>query len=185
MDKRMAVVLCGMVLVGIPGEQFVETGLRIKAAVRQHGLIPIVVAHAPALAYVPTPEAFAEGLKHDYEVDWARGMGMAPDAADRELKAVRRGLRRSESDSMRKRLLALDLDGTILDPYGRVLAQTCEADDCMLVAELDASLRDNCTGVRWIKTRRPELYGELAVPTGLEEDIRSVRFPDESPGETK
>lgn len=69
----------------------------------------------------------------------------------------------------------------ILDPYGRVLAETFKADDCMVVADLDASLRDNCTGVRWIKTRRPELYGMLAVPTGLEEDTRSVRFPDEPP----
>jgi len=68
----------------------------------------------------------------------------------------------------------------ILDPYGRVLAETWEAGDCMVVAELDASLRENCTGVRWIKTRRPELYEMLTVPTGLEEDIRSVRFPDES-----
>ena len=68
----------------------------------------------------------------------------------------------------------------ILDPYGRVLAETSKADDCMVVAELKASLRENCTGVRWIKTRRPDLYEILAVPTGLEEDIRSVRFPDES-----
>lgn len=68
----------------------------------------------------------------------------------------------------------------ILDPYGRVLAETCKADDCMVVAELNASLRDNCTGVRWIKTRRPDLYETLAVPTGLEKDIRSSRFPDEA-----
>ena len=67
----------------------------------------------------------------------------------------------------------------ILDPYGRVLAETCKADDCMVVADLDASLRENCTGVRWIKTRRPELYRMLTVPTGLERDTRSVRFPDE------
>jgi predicted amidohydrolase len=64
----------------------------------------------------------------------------------------------------------------ILDPYGRVLAETCKADDNMVIADLDASLRENCTGVRWIKTRRPELYGPLTVRTGLERDIRSVRF---------
>jgi len=64
----------------------------------------------------------------------------------------------------------------ILDPYGRVLAETCKADDDMVVADLDASLRENCTGVRWIKTRRPELYEPLTVRTGLERDIRSVRF---------
>ena len=67
----------------------------------------------------------------------------------------------------------------ILDPYGRILTETWKADDDMIVADLDAALRDNCTGVRWIKTRRPELYGPLTVPTGLEEDIRRVRFSHE------
>lgn len=67
----------------------------------------------------------------------------------------------------------------ILDPYGRILAETWKADDDMIVADLDVALRDNCTGVRWIKTRRPELYGPLIVPTGLEEDIRRVRFSHE------
>jgi len=64
----------------------------------------------------------------------------------------------------------------ILDPYGRILVETWKADDCMVIAELDAALRENCTGVRWIKTRRPELYGPLTIRTGLEEGIRSVRF---------
>lgn len=67
----------------------------------------------------------------------------------------------------------------ILDPYGRIIKETWKADDDMVVADLDASLRDNCTGVRWIKTRRPELYGALTVPTGLEQDIRRVRFSHE------
>ena len=67
----------------------------------------------------------------------------------------------------------------ILDPYGRILAETWKADDDMIVADLDAALRDNCTGVRWIKTRRPELYEALTVPTGREEDIRRVRFSHE------
>ncbi|KPK37464.1 MAG: acyltransferase [Phycisphaerae bacterium SG8_4] len=67
----------------------------------------------------------------------------------------------------------------ILDPYGQILAETWKADDDMVVADLDPALRENCTGVRWIKTRRPELYGQLTVPTGLEEDIRRVRFSDE------
>jgi predicted amidohydrolase len=64
----------------------------------------------------------------------------------------------------------------ILDPYGRVITETYKADDDIVIADLDASLRENCTGVRWIKTRRPELYKPLTVRTGLEEDIRSVRF---------
>ena len=64
----------------------------------------------------------------------------------------------------------------ILDPYGRILAETGKAADVMITADLDASLRDRCTGARWIRTRRPELYGSLAVPTGREEDTRTVRF---------
>jgi len=69
----------------------------------------------------------------------------------------------------------------LLDPYGRVLAETCRAGDDMVVADLDASLRDNCTGVRWIKTRRPELYSPLTIPTGTERDTRSVRFEGKRP----
>jgi len=64
----------------------------------------------------------------------------------------------------------------ILDPYGRILAETCKAGDDMVVADLDASLLEVSTGRRWIKTRRPELYEPLAVPTGLEQDTRAVRF---------
>jgi len=64
----------------------------------------------------------------------------------------------------------------ILDPYGRILAETWHAGDAMVVADLDASLCERNTGRRWIKTRRPELYGPLAESTGREEDTRSVRF---------
>jgi len=62
----------------------------------------------------------------------------------------------------------------IIDPYGRILAETWKASDCMVVADLDAPLLEDCTGRRWIKTRRPELYGLLTKPTGIEEDTRSV-----------
>jgi predicted amidohydrolase len=64
----------------------------------------------------------------------------------------------------------------ILDPYGRILAETWKASDDMVVADLDASLLEVSTGMRWIKTRRPELYELLTVPTGLEQDTRTVRF---------
>ncbi|MFM2094494.1 MAG: hypothetical protein RIS70_1618 [Planctomycetota bacterium] len=64
----------------------------------------------------------------------------------------------------------------ILDPYGRTLAETDAIDDAMVVADLDASLRDRATGVRWIKARRPELYGPLTELTGREQDTRFVRF---------
>lgn len=64
----------------------------------------------------------------------------------------------------------------ILDPYGRVLAETWKARDEMVAADLDASLRAGCTGVRWMRTRRPELYGPIAEATGTETDTRSLRF---------
>ena len=64
----------------------------------------------------------------------------------------------------------------ILDPYGCILAGTWKADDDVVVADLDASLLEVSTGRRWIKTRRPELYGPLTVPTGLEQDTRTLRF---------
>jgi len=66
----------------------------------------------------------------------------------------------------------------ILDPYGRVLAETWKADDTMVVADLDASLLEHSTGRRWISTRRPELYGPLTVRTGRERDTREVRFDE-------
>ncbi len=64
----------------------------------------------------------------------------------------------------------------ILDPYGRILAETSAPADDMVVADLDASLRGMSTGERWIRTRRPELYAPLATATGKEEDTRKVRF---------
>jgi predicted amidohydrolase len=67
----------------------------------------------------------------------------------------------------------------ILDCYGRTLAETCKAADDMVVADLDASLLARSTGRRWIRTRRPELYGPLTIPTGLEEETRTVRFDKE------
>ncbi|HOZ48073.1 MAG TPA: nitrilase family protein [Candidatus Hydrogenedentes bacterium] len=64
----------------------------------------------------------------------------------------------------------------IIDPYGRILAETWKAADRMVVADLDARLAERNTGRRWIRTRRPELYGLLARPTGIEQDTRAVRF---------
>ena len=64
----------------------------------------------------------------------------------------------------------------VMDPYGRILAETCRAGDDMVVADLDATLPTVSTGRRWIKTRRPELYTPLTVRTGIEQDTRTVRF---------
>jgi predicted amidohydrolase len=64
----------------------------------------------------------------------------------------------------------------VLDPYGRVLAETWKAGDDMVVTTLDASLLDRCTGRCWIRTRRPELYEPLTRPTGQEIDTRTSRM---------
>jgi predicted amidohydrolase len=64
----------------------------------------------------------------------------------------------------------------IIDAFGRILVETCHAGNDMVVADLDPSLFETNTGRRWIKTRRPELYGPICARTGLEQDTRSVRF---------
>ena len=64
----------------------------------------------------------------------------------------------------------------IIDPYGRILSETWKADDNMVIADLDLSLLQENTGQRWIRTRRPELYGMLTKSTGFEQDTRAVRF---------
>jgi predicted amidohydrolase len=64
----------------------------------------------------------------------------------------------------------------ILDPYGRTLAETDEPADVMVVADLDLTLIPLSTGRRWMRARRPELYGMLTQPTGEELDTRAVRF---------
>ena len=64
----------------------------------------------------------------------------------------------------------------IIDPYGRILAETWAAEDKMVTAALDFSLLETATGRRWIRTRRPELYGPLAIPTGREVSTRKARF---------
>ena len=64
----------------------------------------------------------------------------------------------------------------ILDPYGEILAETWQAEDALVVADLDPARREMCTGSRWIRSRRPELYELLTVSTGSERDTRALRF---------
>jgi predicted amidohydrolase len=66
----------------------------------------------------------------------------------------------------------------ILDPYGRILAETWKADDEMVIADLDAALLADATGHHWIRARRPDLYGPLTVPTGKERDTRTLKFEE-------
>ena len=64
----------------------------------------------------------------------------------------------------------------ILDPYGEIIAETGRADNDMVIADLKAELLPTSSGRRWLKARRPELYKPLSLPTGEEQDIRTVRF---------
>ncbi|TWT50772.1 (R)-stereoselective amidase [Rubripirellula amarantea] len=64
----------------------------------------------------------------------------------------------------------------ILDPYGRIIVETSKAGDDMVIADLDGSLRDRSTGVRWMRSRRPELYQAIATRRGDEQPTRAVRF---------
>jgi predicted amidohydrolase len=66
----------------------------------------------------------------------------------------------------------------VLDPYGRILAETCRAGDDMVVADLDASLLEQATGRLWLQARRPDLYAELCLPTGRERDARQLKFEE-------
>ena len=66
----------------------------------------------------------------------------------------------------------------ILDPYGRILAETWKAGDDVVVADLDASLLEKATGRLWMRARRPGLYGELAVPTGQERDAHELKYEE-------
>ena len=64
----------------------------------------------------------------------------------------------------------------VLDPYGEVLAETRSADDALVVADLDAAILPTASGRRWLRARRPELYGMLTQRTGHEIETRRVRF---------
>ncbi len=63
----------------------------------------------------------------------------------------------------------------ILDPYGRIVAETPVPAEAVVTADLDLDLVPLATGQRWIRGRRPELYGPLTVPGG-EVDARTARF---------
>lgn len=64
----------------------------------------------------------------------------------------------------------------ILNPYGEILSETWAAADTMIVADLEAEHMRMNIGMRWIQSRRPDLYEPLAKTTGREMDTRTVRF---------
>jgi hypothetical protein len=42
----------------------------------------------------------------------------------------------------------------------------------------DGTLLASATGRQWLAARRPELYGLLTRPTGLERDTRNMKFEE-------
>lgn len=66
----------------------------------------------------------------------------------------------------------------IIDPYGRIIAETWQAKDMMVTADLDLDLLPLSTGRRWIRGRRPELYMSLTQRSGHELDPMEARFSE-------
>jgi hypothetical protein len=67
----------------------------------------------------------------------------------------------------------------IVDCYGRIMAETWAAKDMLVVAEADLDVLPKCTGRRWLRARRPELYSVLTKRFGDEVPAREARFSDE------
>lgn len=67
----------------------------------------------------------------------------------------------------------------VIDCYGRIINETWRARDELVVGDCDLGLLDRCTGRRWLRGRRPELYGRLTERDGRELPPIAARFSDE------
>ncbi|WP_020392190.1 nitrilase family protein [Kribbella catacumbae] len=67
----------------------------------------------------------------------------------------------------------------VIDPYGRIIAETPAPAEAVVLADLDLDLVPLATGRRWLRGRRPELYGILTEPQGNELNPRAARFSTE------
>ncbi len=67
----------------------------------------------------------------------------------------------------------------LIDCYGRIINETWRARDELVVGDCDLSLLDRCTGRRWLRGRRPELYQRLTERDGREMSPMDARFSDE------
>jgi predicted amidohydrolase len=68
----------------------------------------------------------------------------------------------------------------ILDPYGKILEESRSIDDDIVIADLDPDRLTMCTGQRWLRGRRPELYEPLTQPAKTV-DARTARFSTTTP----
>ncbi len=67
----------------------------------------------------------------------------------------------------------------IIDPYGEIIAETWAAAEETVTADLDLNLVPMSSGRRWMRGRRPELYGILTQRRGDELNPRDARFSRE------
>lgn len=67
----------------------------------------------------------------------------------------------------------------ILSPYGETIVETDSIEDDMVIAELKAQELEMCTGRRWIRGRRPDLYQPMIQALGHELDPHQARFAEE------
>lgn len=73
----------------------------------------------------------------------------------------------------------------IIDCYGRIIAKTWKAENNMVIAELDLTLLDRCTGRRWLRARRPKLCSRLTKSTGKELSLEKLVFRKIVPSESR
>ncbi len=64
----------------------------------------------------------------------------------------------------------------IIGPYGEIINESDSIDDDMIIADIKAEELELCTGRRWIRGRRPELYKLLTEPSGNELNPFQARF---------
>jgi predicted amidohydrolase len=115
------------------------------------------------------PEAIEEALKGPNGRDWL--MRWLPSRAhDNGLFIIFSNGVGIDDDEVRTG------NAMIIDPYGRILAETWKAEDAMVVAELDTDLLEKSSGRRWMRGRRPELYNDIVKISGKEITPRDARF---------
>ncbi|MGF1911770.1 nitrilase family protein [Vibrio kasasachensis] len=80
--------------------------------------------------------------------------------------------------------VGLDMDevrtgnAMVLSPYGKILAESQSIEDDMVIADLEMKELEMCTGRRWIRGRRPELYTMITQSSGCELSPHEARFSD-------
>jgi hypothetical protein len=90
------ILIGDVVLVGIPGELFVEIGLEIKKMAGTLGLKCVIIELAnDYLSYLPTSSSFQDG---GYETEIARSLGYGPELQELLLGSVGKTLEKLASD---------------------------------------------------------------------------------------